>query len=174
MFRFCTQAEPMPSTWPFALNLMGPPRDIFSVMLVWRMASASVLGSVLFARLKASAAINIASKVKPALRPWNTRLSFGFAFLNAASTRLVMFDFGLYQGTLETEYSESLPSVLKYCSSYMPGEPGLTMPIGCQRCFTISRRRMMASFRRQTSSRKSAFDAFAFDTSTDRSFAAGS
>jgi len=58
--------------------------------------------------------------------------------------------------------------------AHIPGEPGLTMPIGCQRCFTISRRRMMASFRRHTSSRKSAFDAFAFDTSTVRSFAAGS
>ena len=164
----------MPSTWPLSLNLIGPPSDIFSVMLVCRMASASALGSVLFARLKASAAMRIASNVKPTFRPWNTRLTFGFAFLKAASTRLVMLDFGLYQGTFEIEYSESLPRVLKYCSSYIPGEPGLTMPIGCQRCFTISRRRMMASFSRQTSSRKSALVALAFDTSTERSLAAGS
>ena len=58
--------------------------------------------------------------------------------------------------------SESLPSVLKNCSSYIPGEPGLITPIGYQRCLTISRRRMIASFSRQTSSRKSAFVAFAF------------
>src|SRR4051812_29496684 len=118
--------------------------------------------------------MRIASKVKPAFRPWNTRLSFGFIFLKAASTRLVTGDFGLYQGTFEIEYSDSLPSVLKYCSSYIPGEPGLTMPIGFHFCFTISRRRMMESFRRQTRSRKSAFDALAFDTSTERSLAAGS
>src|SRR5258706_15262556 len=109
---FCTQAEPMPSTWPLALNLIGPPRDILSVMLVWRIASASVFGSVLRARLKASAAIRIASKVKPALRPWNSRRSFGFCLRKAFSTILVSFAPGLYQGTLEIEYSESLPSVL--------------------------------------------------------------
>ena len=53
-------------------------------------------------------------------------------------------------------------------------DPGLTTPIGNQRCFTISRRRMMASFSRHTSRRKSALLAFAFDTSTVKSFAAGS
>jgi hypothetical protein len=82
--------------------------------------------------------------------------------------------FGSYQGTFETQYSESLPSVLKNCSSYIPGEPGLITPIGFQRCLTISRRRMIESCRRHTSSRKSALDAFAFDTSTVRSLAAGS
>src|ERR1044071_7614545 len=92
--------------------------------------------------------MRMASKVKPAFRPWNTSLSFGFCLRNAFSTTWVSFAFGLYQGTLEIEYSESLPKVLKYCSSYMPGEPGLTMPIGFQRCFTISLLRRMASFRR--------------------------
>src|SRR5215207_7378581 len=112
MFRFCTHAEPMPSTWPFSLNLIGPPSVILSVMLVWRIASARVFGSVLFARLKASAAIRIASKVKPALRPWNTSLSFGLRLRNAFSTVLVRLAFGLYQGTLEIECSESLPRAL--------------------------------------------------------------
>src|SRR5258708_35385381 len=89
MLRFCTRAEPMPSTWPLALNLIGPPSVIFSVMLVWRMASARVLASVLLARLNASAATRIGSKVNPALSPWSTRLSFGFCFLSARSTTLV-------------------------------------------------------------------------------------
>src|SRR5688500_13371430 len=111
-FRFCTHAEPMPSTWPLALNLIGAPSVIFSVMLVWRIASARVFGSVAFARLKASAAIRIASKVNPAFSPWNTSLSFGFCLRNAFSTTLVTLAFGLYQGTLEIEYSDSLPSVL--------------------------------------------------------------
>ena len=93
---------------------------------------------------------------------------------NAFSTTPVSGARGLYQGTLETQCSESLPSVLKNCSSYIPGEPGLITPIGYQRCLTISRRRMIASFSRQTSSRKSAFVAFALPTSTVRSFAAGS
>src|SRR5258708_35068645 len=84
--RFCTHAEPMPSTWPLALNLIGPPSIIFSVMLVWRIASASTFGSVLRARLNASAAIRQASKVKPAVRPWSTSLSFGFCLRNAFST----------------------------------------------------------------------------------------
>ena len=48
------------------------------------------------------------------------------------------------------------------------------MPIGFQRCLTISRRSTIASFSRHTSIRKSAFEPFAFDTSTVRSLAAGS
>src|SRR5258708_22648983 len=74
-FRFCTHAEPMPSTWPLALNLIGPPSVIFSVMLVWRLASARVLGSVLLARLNASAATRIASTVTPAVSPSATTVS---------------------------------------------------------------------------------------------------
>ncbi len=124
--------------------------------------------------MNASAAISMASNVKPTFSPWNTSLSFGFCLRNAFSTTFVSSAFGLYHGTLEMLYSESLPSVLKYCSSYMPGEPGLTMPIGFQRCLTISRRSRIASFSRHTSSRKSGFDAFALEISTVRSLAATS
>ncbi len=76
---------------------------------------------------------------------WNTNFSLGFCFLNAASTIFVMLVLGLYQGAFEMQYSAYLPSTLANCSSYMPGEPGLMTPIGFQRCFTISRRRMIES-----------------------------
>ncbi|MND04224.1 hypothetical protein D3C83_243980 [compost metagenome] len=52
------------------MNLIGPPSIILLVMFVWRIASASTFGSVLFARLNESAAIRIASNVKPAFSPW--------------------------------------------------------------------------------------------------------
>ncbi len=50
----------------------------------------------------------------------------------------------------------------------------LMIPIGFQRCFTISRRRRIASFSRLTKSRKSALVDLAFAISTERSRAAGS
>ena len=60
-------AERMFSTWPFALNLIGPPSDTRPVagMSVLRIASASVFGSTEPARLYASAAIISASNVNP-------------------------------------------------------------------------------------------------------------
>ena len=83
--------------------MIGPPSIILLVMFVCRIASASTFGSVLFARLKESAAIRIASNVKPAFRPWNTSLSFGFCLRNAFSTTFVSSAFGLYQGTFEMQ-----------------------------------------------------------------------
>jgi len=58
-------ADRFPSTWPFGLNLIVPPSDMrFATgILVWRTASASAFGLVVLARLNASAAIMIASKV---------------------------------------------------------------------------------------------------------------
>jgi hypothetical protein len=56
----------------------------------------------------------------------------------------------------------------------MPGEPGLMIACGDQRCLTSSRTSRIASFRRLTSMMKSALVALALDTSTDRSRAAGS
>ena len=44
-WRFWITTERLPSTWPLALNLMGPPKETRSVagMFVWRIASASAL-----------------------------------------------------------------------------------------------------------------------------------
>ena len=68
-------------------------------MWVWRIASASALGSVVFARLNASAATRIASKVKATLSAWPTSRSFGNFYLNAAATFCESSALGLNQGT---------------------------------------------------------------------------
>src|SRR5258707_5742943 len=49
---------------------------------------------------------------------------------------------------LVVAYSAYLPSTFRNCPSYMPGLPGLMMPIGSNFCFTISRTIRMASLRR--------------------------
>src|SRR5262245_18385936 len=102
------EAEPMPSTCPLALNLIGPPIIIRDVMLVCLIASVSAFGVVDFARRYASAAIMIASNVTPTLNARNLSESFGNCFRNAASTVFVSGAFGSYQGTFEMQYSESL------------------------------------------------------------------
>src|SRR4029079_10035636 len=63
--RFWSTTDRLPSTWPLALNLIGPPKETRSVaaMFVWRIASARAFGSVVRARLNAYAAVRIASKV---------------------------------------------------------------------------------------------------------------
>ena len=63
MFWFWMQADRLPSTWPLALNLIGPPSIMRLLMSVRRIASVSVLASAVRARLKASAATRIDSNV---------------------------------------------------------------------------------------------------------------
>src|SRR5262249_61077538 len=95
------------------------------------------------------------------------------ALASAASSSLLTFLVGSYHGTKLSGPSASLPSVLRYWSSYQPG-PMLRMPIGDQRCFTSSRVSRIASLRRLTTRSASALAAFALDTSTERSRAVGS
>ena len=101
------------------------------------------------------------------------RLMPGCALASAASSCLLIFLFGSYQGTKLIGPSDSLPSVLRYWSSYQPG-PMLSTAIGVQRCLTSSRVISMASLSRLTISSASAPVALALATSTDRSRAAGS
>src|SRR6202162_3993558 len=101
------------------------------------------------------------------------RLISGYFLTSAASSALDNFLFGSYHGTKLSGPSPSLPSVLRYWSSYQPG-PIESTPIGVQRCFTISRVSRIASLRRLTTSSASAPAAFALEISTDRSLAAGS
>src|SRR5262245_25712798 len=95
-------------------------------------------------------------------------LNSGNALARAASSILLTFLLGSYHGTKLSGPSDSLPSVLKYWSSYQPG-PMLSTPIGDQRCLTSSRVNRIASLRRLTTSSASAPVALAFDTSTERS-----
>src|SRR5215217_4837074 len=101
------------------------------------------------------------------------RLISGCALARAASSCLLSFLLGSYQGTKLIGPSDSLPSVLRYWSSYQPG-PMLSTAIGDQRCFTSSRVNRIASLRRLTRSSASAPVALALDISTDRSRAVGS
>src|SRR5262245_16422407 len=100
-------------------------------------------------------------------------LMSGYALASASSRSLLTFLLGSYQGTKLSGPSASLPSVLRYWSSYQPG-PMLSTPIGDQRCLTSSRVIKIASLSRLTISSASAPVALAFDTSTDRSRAVGS
>src|ERR1043166_4294579 len=101
------------------------------------------------------------------------RLISGYFLASASSSALVSFLFGSYHGTNDRGPSPSLPSVLRYWSSYQPG-PMLRIPIGLQRCFTSSRVIRIASFTRLTTSNASGPAAFALATSTERSRAVGS
>src|SRR6185295_14842837 len=83
------------------------------------------------------------------------RLISGYFLTSAASSALDSFLFGSYHGTNESGPSPSLPSVLRYWSSYQPG-PMLRMPIGDQRCLTSSRVIRMASLRRLSMSKAKA------------------
>src|SRR3974390_3036656 len=135
-----------------------------------RTASASAFGSVVPARLNASAATSSASNVYT----WLVfRFRPGCDFSIAASSFLVNGLFGSYQGVKLIGPSDSLPSVFRYWSSYQPG-PMLMIAIGDQRCLTNSRVTRIASLRRLTTNSASAPVAFAFATSTDRSRADGS
>src|SRR6266705_252790 len=100
------------------------------------------------------------------------RLTPGCALARAASSDLLSFLFGSYQGTKLMGPSDSLPSVLMYWSSYQPG-PMLSTAIGDQRCLTSSRVIRMASLSRLTRSSASAPVDLALATSTERSRAFG-
>src|SRR5713226_1058864 len=97
----------------------------------------------------------------------------GCALASAASSCFESFLLGSYQGTKINGPSDSLPSVLRYWSSYQPG-PMLKMAIGDQRCLTSSRVIKIASLSGLTTNNASAPAALALATSTDRSRAAGS
>src|SRR5262249_38910436 len=101
------------------------------------------------------------------------RLTSGCALARAASSVLLSFLLGSYQGTKLNGPSDSLPRVLKYWSSYQPG-PMLSTAMGDQRCLTSSRVSRIASLSRLTKSSASAPVALALATSTDRSRAVGS
>src|SRR3974377_2546784 len=80
------------SFWPFSLNMMPGPGLTLSLMLVVRTASASAFGSVVPARLNASAATSSASNVYT----WLVfRFRPGWDFLIAASS---FFVHGLFCG----------------------------------------------------------------------------
>src|SRR5258708_35689031 len=100
-FKFCTAAEPTETFWPLASNLIGGPTIMCWVRLVCFRAPSSALGSAVPARLKASAAIRIASSVKPALKALVSNRSFGNAALKAIAARFETSLVGSYQGTLE-------------------------------------------------------------------------
>src|SRR6185312_8658256 len=97
----------------------------------------------------------------------------GYFLASAASSFLDSGLLGSYQGTKLSGPSPSLPSVLRYWSSYQPG-PMLRTAIGDQRCLTSSRVIRIASLRRDTIISASAPVAFALATSTERSRAVGS
>src|SRR5215510_1007735 len=101
------------------------------------------------------------------------RLTPGCALASAASSVLLSFLLGSYQGTKLIGPSDSLPRVLMYWSSYQPG-PMLSTAMGDQRCLISSRVSRIASLSRLTRSSASAPVALAFATSTDRSRAVGS
>src|SRR5690606_25289265 len=100
--KFCSTADPTLMFWPLASNLIGPPIIRRLDRSVWRMASARATGSVVPARLKASTATRIDSKVKPTLKMLPTSESFGNFLLKAEPTSADSLVFGLYQGTTDT------------------------------------------------------------------------
>src|SRR5689334_10668732 len=96
------------------------------------------------------------------------RFTSGNALASVDSSCLLSALLGSYQGTKLKGPSASLPSVLRYWSSYQPG-PMLSTAMGVQRCLTSSRVSSMASLSRLTTRSASAPVALALATSTDRS-----
>src|SRR5258708_2741669 len=96
------------------------------------------------------------------------RLTPGYFLPRSASSVLLNFLLGSYQGTKLSGPSASFPRVLKYWSSYQPG-PMLRIDIGDQRCLTSSRVSRIASLSLLTTRSDSAPHALAFATSTERS-----